>query len=208
MVPGTTVARYPSIMDTIQGAPGKSRASRIGRHIINLANTNMTISRRAERCLLRFYTEEAVEALIAYCASPNPVARYRAAHVLGKSRDSRAFAALLALMNDEDERVRYDAIIALGDLGDPRAAEAVAVWLEPDPQSLEAGAASIALGFLGEAAIPVAQRLLSGPIRGNRRTAVYILASIGGKGLKIVRGLLTSPDPDLRAAAADAIGES
>jgi HEAT repeat protein len=96
---------------------------RIAEHIANFGSADKKVAKHAEWYMIRHYNGQATAALIAACASPNPVVRFRAAWCLGKSRDPAAFETLLAMTDDSDECVRYDSVLSLGHLGDERAIE-------------------------------------------------------------------------------------
>ena len=93
---------------------------RIAGHIASLGSPDAGTSYGAERRLMRFGAR-AVPQILAVVSGGSPQVRFRAAWILGKSRDPSAYPALAALTEDPDEAVRYDATLALGEPGDARA---------------------------------------------------------------------------------------
>ena len=93
---------------------------RIAGHIANLGSPDDETALRAEARLMRFGAR-AVPQILAMVSDDSAQVRFRAAWILGKSRDPLAYPALAALTEDPDEAVRYDATLALGELGDARA---------------------------------------------------------------------------------------
>ena len=88
----------------------------------------------------------AVPQLLAVVSDNSPPVRFRAAWILGKSRDPSAYPALAALTEDPDEAVRYDATLALGELGDVRAVPFLKELAQRVPR--EDGRASAAMSAL------------------------------------------------------------
>jgi len=124
----------------------KTSYKRIEQHVSNLASPDVLTSERAERALLRYYAKASVPHLISACGSDNPVVRFRAVWILGKSQAPEAYESILSLCSDPDPRVSYDAVLALGHLGDLRALnELKAFSLDDSPHR----PAFAALGLLG-----------------------------------------------------------
>ena len=65
----------------------------------------------------------AIDAMIGLLGSPNPDIRWRAASILGDSRDRRAVEPLIAALADPDEHVSSSAAVALGEIRDEGAVD-------------------------------------------------------------------------------------
>ena len=126
-----------------------TREKRTISHVRNLESPEIHVAERAERMLIRYYAGCSVPYLLPICGSENPVARFRAVWILGKSWSPAAYDTILILCGDLDDRVRYDAVLALGNLGDHRAVpELMAMALEDDP-NVPARSALKLLGWTG-----------------------------------------------------------
>lgn len=132
----------------MQTAPLKVSADtrrRIAGHIANLGSSDDETALRAEARLMRFGAR-AVPQILAMVSDDSAQVRFRAAWILGKSRDPLAYPALAALTEDPDEAVRYDATLALGELGDARAVPFLKRLAQRVPR--EDGRASTAMAAL------------------------------------------------------------
>ena len=65
----------------------------------------------------------ATDAMIRLLGNPDPDIRWRAASILGDSRDRRAVGPLIAALADTDERVSSSAAVALGEIHDEEAVD-------------------------------------------------------------------------------------
>lgn len=87
-----------------------------------LQDEDMSVRTEASSAL-RKMGRHAVEPLLEMICHKNPLVRYNAVSLLGKTRDPRPLDPLLAMLDDPDSNVRRAVIEALGDLDDPRAFE-------------------------------------------------------------------------------------
>ena len=83
-------------------------------------------------------------------------AAQRAAHWLGRSRQSAALTPLRDALTHTDVRVRAAALLALGDLGDPAALPDLCDRLAHDPGSMAREAAAQSLGRIGDRSVEAA----------------------------------------------------
>jgi ribosomal protein L40E len=97
---------------------------------------------------LEQYGGEAVDGLIRQLRSPDPDARYGAAHTLGRIGDGRAVPPLIDALQDPEFEVRFWAAAALGRLKAAQAVTALARLLK-DPAEEVREAASEALERIG-----------------------------------------------------------
>jgi len=148
------------------------RTRRILEHIKNLGSDNKKVSEMAEQYLIRHYGSEPLPYAIQACKSENPVVRFRAVWILGKTKDPLAYETILGLCDDPDEGVRYDATLALGHLGDRRAIEPlVELCIRGD----ETGSAITALSILMESDRSEIEKLRDHPNEQVRGMAVELL---------------------------------
>lgn len=176
---------------------------RIRRHIENLGHPDQELAAHAEAYLIRYYGMRALDDLIEATRSDNPHTRFRAAWVLGYTRDPRAFEPLVPLVEDPDPVVRYETTIALGILGDPRV---VPILTELARRNHEDWPAFYAFSKLGRPAIPVMEEFLREPDPVLRRGAVDTLGGLAEDDgevhcMELIQACLQDPEPDVRADA-------
>lgn len=89
---------------------------------------------------LEQYGSEAVDGLIRQLGSPDPDARYGAAHTLGLIGDARAVLPLIRALPDPEIEVRFWAAAALGRLKAVQAVEALSRLLKDPAKEVQAAA--------------------------------------------------------------------
>lgn len=162
------------------------------------------------------FGDEGVDALRAAFEGGDPESRRRVVHALS-SRDGVRELALSVLpraLGDGDWRVRKEGVqLALSLAGDPVVVPMLVGLLRaPSEEVALRNAAVEALVGVGSAAIePVENALLdSGPLSldaDSRKLALEVLAGLrSARSLPVVLPRLDDPDPNVRAAAAEAIG--
>ena len=149
-------------------------------------------------------------ALDAALASPQPAQRAGAALALGRHGGDAAAAALRKHIDDPEPHVRAAVAAALGEINDPGLAETLLPLLaDPDPEVVRAGAR--ALGRIGNtiAACPMAATLVEpGQDVLVRRALAAALAHIPHPDAQEpLLQALHDPDPQVRAYAAQALGQ-
>ena len=150
--------------------------------------------------------EEAVALLAAALSDPHAAVRRAAAEALGRRGATAAapLAAALARSGEGDAEGRLALVRALGDTGSPEAVAPLASLLAGP----EAGAAAAALGRLGtrEAVRPLLDLLQRRQALG-RVEALESLAQVAtAEAGPAIAGELTSDRPEVRTAAAQALG--
>ncbi len=110
-------------------------------------------------------------------------AAQRAAHWLGRSRQSAALTPLRDALTHNDVRVRAAALLALGDLGDPAAMPDLCDRLAHDPGSMAREAAAQSLGRIGDRSAEAALASVSKTDAKSkvRKAALAALAQIKAK---------------------------
>jgi HEAT repeat protein len=188
---------------------GRETLKRIQRHIGNLGSPDEDVAKRAEGCLMTYYGARALDLLTEACTHSNPEVRFRAASILGHTRDPRAYKTLVRLTRDADHRVRYDAAIALGILGDTRAIKPlVALMTKRDDKTSVDNAAARGLCHLGTAATPAVLPLLKSRKAHIRMAAADVLGGIGDRrAIQPLTVLLADKDPWTRIAGVEALAE-
>ena len=178
-------------------------------HLANLAHPDEGVSARAEVWLCRHYARQAVADLIPLCASESPVVRFRAAYILGISKDPAALDVLARLTNDTDNRVRYDATLALGTLGDLKALGLLCTLLNvSDPEYCRDSAAAMALARLGSPALEFLSQRLDTMTQNGRSLTANIAAQMGGGlALQVIQRLCVDTDETVRVSALEALSE-
>lgn len=134
--------------------------------------------------------------------------RASAALALGNSRSSEASSFLLGHLDDADPEVRHAVIAALEDLGDPRAIVPLIGRIQEQRASLRRQAA-LALGALGDArAVAALIVALADADAGVRMAAASALGKLKASDAVWSLGTLLErePDPEVQAAALDALG--
>ncbi len=120
----------------------------------------------------------AFEPALARLNHKRPLARARAAKLLGSLGDSRAVEPLIALLKDKDRQVRYDCVEALARLRDPHAIKPLLVLIAEDASYTAAETVSAALAAMGEDGIEPIIGLLSHENHNVREAAAGQLARI------------------------------
>ncbi|MBM4319576.1 MAG: hypothetical protein FJ125_06375, partial [Deltaproteobacteria bacterium] len=155
----------------------------------------------------------AVPLLLHVLADPqsDPLAdhwRSAAARTLGTIGDLRALDSLLALLDHAHPRLRATAAAALGDLGDPRAAGALAALFDRSPLEPEVRLAVVRSLPRLEAAVaaPVLARALSDADPQVRAAAAAALGESPVSQADLLIDALQSPDAEVRRGAALELG--
>ena len=133
--------------------------------------------------------------------------RRTVAWALGQIGDGAAVPALSTGLSDPVEDVRLTCAWALGQIGPRGAPEALLRALGHDTPAVREKAAW-ALGQIGDdAAVPALAAAVADSSVGVRRTALWALGQLdSGAARTAIMGALRSDDPELRAAAARALG--
>lgn len=147
---------------------------------------------------------EALGALQRLAADPDTDVRVLSASALGESGNPAACSALETALDDSDPNVAAAAADALGVLGDPRALPALITALRAE-DPWRAIAAAVALGRLRDArALPALSTAVTRPWVGS--AAAQAIGEIGdARGVEALRPAVESGDPDVRAAALEAV---
>jgi HEAT repeat protein len=137
----------------------------------------------------------------------NVQVRVISAWALGSAGDRSAIGALTAALSDASPEVRKRALWAIGDLGERHAPPAViALLADRDP-----GVRELAAWTLYQIEDPAAIPALASALRaekGNKELQIaYIraLAATGEKSVDALKGLLESPDPEIKSIAVRAL---
>lgn len=159
--------------------------------------------------------ETVVDLLIGVLEHPVPEVRWRAAYLLGNTRQRRALPALLRRVHDPDEETRNEALEALGALGDASIVPLlVDLLVELPPEDSRQYYIRVTLGELGNAAIVPLGRLMLDGSAAQRRAAAGALAHLRvyrSRGLAAFRAgelldaALQNPEAEVREAAAAAL---
>lgn len=147
---------------------------------------------------------EALRALQRLARDADGDVRVLSASALGESGNRAATPVLETALGDEDPNVAAAAADALGVLGDPHALPALIAALQAD-DPWRAIAAAVAMGMLRDArALPALSAAVTRPWVGP--AAAEAIGEIGdARGLEALRPALESADPDMRAAALQAV---
>jgi HEAT repeat protein len=133
--------------------------------------------------------------------------RYYASRILGKIGDKRAVPPLIEWLKDKS--LDYQAAIILGQLGDARAVPALKELLANGDEWQRLWSA-YGLAKIGDpAGVPALMVFLTdkNPQWTNRRHAIRALEEVGDKrAVQALISALQDPSPDIRNAAADALG--
>jgi HEAT repeat protein len=150
-------------------------------------------------------SEEFLDIVAEHLEDSDPAMRAGVILALGRVRRDADFAPLKARLRDEVPQVRIAATWALSRF---RSAEAAVVLLDAlaDPEERVYEAIVSALHGLGAVAHPlIVQRLVTEADELDARVA-HILELPEATGMSLVRGCLTSSEPQFRVAAARALG--
>jgi HEAT repeat protein len=130
-------------------------------------------------------------------------------HALGDISDPMSAATLATALNDADRHVRIQAAHALGNLDELQAAPAALIRAAESTDVAFAEAAINALAEIHDpATIDVLIGRLTSPSRDIRLRVVEALGNIGSaKALPGLMKALNDRDPEVRRAAAEALGE-
>jgi hypothetical protein len=167
---------------------------------------------------------ERIGEIISALRHKNKHVRLGVISALGELRDPEAVSSLIESLGDRHDEIRWEAAIALGEIGDPLAIPPLCTMLRDDNKYVRHGAATaleklrwdpagpedrayyylasfnwLALGSMGEAALPVLEFGLADPDPGVRRLAVDTLGTI--QTTKSVPALMTAlgdPDEEVR----------
>lgn len=148
----------------------------------------------------------ATDAMIRLLKSPDPDIRWRAASILGDTRDQRAVGPLIAALADPDEHVSSSAAIALGKIHDEDA-------VDPLMRAYAAGGSDLrrdsvaALGKIGsEQAVPTIIVASGDEDPGVRLSAIRAMGwTMDARVLPILILLFQDPDPAIRFETIKAI---
>ncbi|MCA0294790.1 MAG: HEAT repeat domain-containing protein [Actinobacteria bacterium] len=121
----------PRVVDTVVNALGRIGSPDAVPALADLLGDDRLDATGLTEALAAFGAD-AIPAVTARLASPEPAARQQAAEVLGRLESVDAIPALTAALGDDQEDVRLAALLALGELG-PQAREAIELALS-DPQ--------------------------------------------------------------------------
>ncbi|MCD4786281.1 MAG: HEAT repeat domain-containing protein [Candidatus Eremiobacteraeota bacterium] len=116
----------------------------------------------------------AVEPLLVMMGHENPLVRYNAVRLLGKTRDPRPLDPLLEMLDDPDSNVRRAVIEALGDLDDPRAFEPLTRILIDGKDESRLSVAKVLGGY------------------GDSRAADFLMMALDDKDIRVARAAATS----------------
>ena len=142
-----------------------------------LGDTDISVRQYATRSLIKF-NRRAVEPLIAFLDSAEPLAAAGAIRALGDIGDKRALDALLLQVEGQN---RKDAFLALGKLRDPRAESALLLGLDDTDWQVRMNAA-MALGTVGsENAAAKLNQTLDDQVMVVREWSARSLSVISGK---------------------------
>jgi HEAT repeat protein len=174
-----------------------------------MADSDRCVARTAARFLGRMEQAQANDRLLEALRDTSPQVREMAAMGLGVAEPETALAPLVSALSDDVEpRVRVMAAWALGELENPEAIEPLSRALTDGPPPLRRAAAS-ALGEIEHTdAVPVLIRAVSDPDAIVRTHAAWSLGEIEDHAAveALSRALLTDQVPEVRVAAARALG--
>ena len=124
------------------------------------------------------HREIAIQPLLELLSHPDPIARLRVVHTLGKMGDNRAVEALIPILQDADSSVVLKCIFVLGQIGDPSAIPALMGILGHDNVNIEGLLIEVLEGF-GAHALPHLITATTHEQWQVREQAVSILGMIG-----------------------------
>ncbi|HXQ22491.1 MAG TPA: HEAT repeat domain-containing protein, partial [Candidatus Acidoferrales bacterium] len=187
------------------GTIGQARAAPVLRE--RLGDADASVRAAAVGALATMASSGDVVALLGLLQDHDAGVVTAAAEALGRSGDEQAVAPLIALLRYADEVPRCAAVIALGRLGDPAAVGPLVEQLRSHDLTVRI-ATLRALGTLGDpAALPA---MLDAAADGNPIVAErlpYALARLYARSdHEAFAGYLRSPNPNVRAAVALALG--
>lgn len=135
-------------------------------------------------------------------------ARMARATLAGRNGGADAVAQLAPLLADESWRVRSAAVDAVVSMGDPTRVASMLLDALRDPANAgRRNAALTALSRMGHQALAVLARVVEDPSADIRKLAVDALGLLADRGaVPLVAPRLTDADPNVRAAAAEALG--
>lgn len=140
--------------------------------------------------VLACFGDEVVPRLAQSLSHLQPLARSRAAHILGNLKGVEALPGLHKAVNDPSLEVRKEALWALGEIGDPSSLTVVTSLLEDANKEI----AHMALGFLGRfgdgGLVALAKVAETDPDRAQRKTAVDRMAYVGASAVPTLSRVL------------------
>jgi len=143
-----------------------------------LMDKDMSVRTEASSAL-RKMGRHAVEPLLGIVTHENPLVRYNAVRLLGKTRDPRPLDPLLEMLDDPDSNVRRAVIEALGELDDPRAFEPLTQILMRGEDESRLASAKV-LGEMGDSrAVDFLIGVLGDTNAGVAREAAISLGKLG-----------------------------
>lgn len=145
---------------------------------------------------------DAIDHLISALNSRSKDVRLGVIEALGEIGDKRAIPSLKTLLNDKDNEVRWESALALGEIGDPGAIDQLAGALMDQDKYVRYGAA-IALDKIGwtpKSSEQWAFYLMS-------KEEWRLLITLGPSALPALNLASTDNDRDVRARAAESLGE-
>lgn len=147
--------------------------------------------------------------VIRVLSDPNPLARDRAARVLGKTGHAQAVAALIPLLYDLDAGVRKSTATALGCLNDQRATKPLLARLAVETERGSKSVVFKALEQIGDpAAVASMMQIFLDDLKGDGRLAGRVLMAIDPEGIQALAKGLKHTNRDIRAESAKLIGIS
>jgi len=137
----------------------------------------------------------------------NVQVRVISAWALGSVGDRSAIGALTAALSDASPEVRKRALWAIGDLGQKQAPPGVIALLADRDPGVRELAAWVLYQVEDPAAIPALESALHAEKSNKELQIAYIraLAATGEKSVDALKGLLESPDPEIKSIAVRAL---
>jgi len=124
------------------------------------------------------HTDATIDRVMTLVTHPNPTARHRAVHTLGKMGKPQALDALIPALQDKDKSVMMKCIFVLGQIGDSRAIPALIGLLGSDDVDIE-GVLMEVIEKFGKPALPHLMQALQHEHWRVREQATTILGQIG-----------------------------
>ncbi len=185
------------------GALEDSRATELLLH--GLRDPMAHVRAAAIAALSRRSDPAAAQALAGQLADPNPLIRLAAVRALSQANWPPAVEHLSRLAHDPVEDVRVETAEALSEIGSDEGIEALEVLLQDEAAEARERAAE-ALAHIGSvrAAEALAAALLHAPAKAHAQAQ---LMQLGEQALRALLTSTRSADAELRAAAAECLGE-
>jgi HEAT repeat protein len=148
-----------------------------------------------------------VEPMIAGLDDTEPVVRYVAINVLGRSRDPRAVEPLIRVLPQTVTEGACRACWPLGNIGDPRAIDALRPYLAHESKEIRLSAAWAISGVKDDRVVEPLKSILRDPDIRNRHDAVKMLAAVGRPAaIAAVRSIaLSDEEASMRTTAVQAL---